>query len=187
MKETKGYLELIHKPYSKLLAKEIILAYEGNVTHQVMKSVTSVVEERMDDEDEGEAVQRKIYHVMVECLQNINRHAEAFHADNSDYPGRGALLVAKQENNYSVTTVNLIKRSVVNDLDAFLTKINPLSEGELNELYKTQLIEGKISSKGGAGLGFIDIRRKTRNDLHYEFVDHDEEKSFFIFKVTISR
>ncbi len=167
MKDTKGYLELIHKPYSKLLAREIILAYEGNVTHQVMKSVTSVVEERLDDEEEGESVQRKVYHIMVECLQNINRHAEAFNNDNTDYPGRGALMVAKQKDDYTVTTVNLIKKSLVKDLDIFLDKINPLSEDKLNDLYKTHLSEGKISSKGGAGLGFIDIRRKTGNKLEY--------------------
>lgn len=187
MKDTLGYLELIHKPYSQLLAIEIILAYEGNVTHQVMKAVTSVVEERLDDEEEGEAIQRKVYHIMVECLQNINRHAEAFNNDNTDYPGRGALLVTKQEDVYTVTTVNLIKKSLVSDLDNFLEKINPLSEKELNELYKTQLAEGKISLKGGAGLGFIDIRRKTGNNLKYQFVDHDDENSFFIFKVIITR
>lgn len=187
MKETKGYLELIHKPYSQLLAKEIILAYEGNVTHQVMKALTSVVEERLDDEDEGEAIQRKIYHVMVECLQNINRHAEAFNTEDSDIPGRGAMLVAKQKNDYSVTTVNLIRKSMVSDLNKFLDRINPIAGEELNELYKTQLTEGKISSKGGAGLGFIDIRRKTKNLLQYEFVAHDEENAFFIFKVIISR
>jgi hypothetical protein len=187
MKDTKGYLELIHKPYSQLLAKEIILAYEGNVTHQVMKAVTSVVEERLDDEDEGEATQRKVYHIMVECLQNINRHAEAFNNDNTDYPGRGAMLVTKQDEDYTVTTVNLIKKSLVTDLKNFLDKINPLSDQELNDLYKTQLIEGKINSKGGAGLGFIDIRRKTGNMLEYQFVDHDEENSFFIFKVIITR
>ena len=187
MKDTKGYLELIHRPYSQLLANEIILAFEGNISHQVMKAVTSVVEDRLDDEDEGEAVQRKVYHIMVECLQNINRHAEAFNNDNTDYPGRGALLVTKQDDDYTVTTVNLIKKPLVSDLNKFLDRINPLGEQELNDLYKTQLSEGKISSKGGAGLGFIDIRRKTGNNLKYQFVDHDEENSFFIFKVIISR
>lgn len=187
MKDSKGYLELIHKPYSQLLAKEIILAYEGNVTHQVMKAVTSVVEERLDDENEGEAIQRKVYHIMVECLQNINRHAEAFNTNATDFPGRGALLVAKQKADYTVTTVNMIKKTLVTDLKKFLDRIDPLGEEDLNDLYKSQLTEGKISSKGGAGLGFIDIRRKTGNNLQYQFVDHDDENSFFIFKVIISR
>lgn len=187
MKESKGYLELIHKPYSQLLAKEIIIAFEGNVTHQVMKAVTSVVEEKLDDEDEGEAVQRKVYHIMVECLQNINRHAEGFNNVNNDYPGRGALLVTAKKDSYTVTTVNLVQNSQASFLKEFIDKINPLSEKELNEMYKNQLTEGKISLKGGAGLGFIDIRRKTGNHLEFQFVKHDDGSSFFIFKVIISR
>ncbi len=187
MKESKGYLELIHKPYSQLLAKEIIIAFEGNVTHQVMKAVTSVVEEKLDDENEGEAIQRKVYHIMVECLQNINRHAEGYSTASNDYPGRGAMLVTVKENSYTVTTVNIVHNSQATFLKDFIEKINPLSEEELNDMYKNQLTEGNISNKGGAGLGFIDIRRKTGNNLECEFVKHDEEKSFFIFKVIISR
>ncbi len=187
MKESKGYLELIHKPYSQLLAKEIIIAFEGNVTHQVMKAVTSVVEEKLEDENEGETIQRKVYHIMVECLQNINRHAEGFSIVNNDYPGRGALLVTVKESNYTVTTVNIVHNTQATFLKNFIEQINPLSEEELNDMYKTQLTEGHISSKGGAGLGFIDIRRKTGNYLECQFVKLDEERTFFIFKAIISR
>ena len=187
MKESKGYLELIHKPYSQLLAKEIIIAFEGNVTHQVMKAVTSVVEEKLDEENESEAIQRTVYHIMVECLQNINHHAEGSDITKNDYPGRGAMLVTVKDDNYTVTTVNIVYNTQATFLKNFIGKINPLNEEELNDMYKNQLADGKISSKGGAGLGFIDIRRKTKNNVEFEFVKHDEEKSFFIFKAKISR
>lgn len=187
MIDSKGYLELIHKPYSQLLAKEIIIAYEGNVTHHVMKAITSVVEEKLEDEEEDESVQRKVYHIMVECLQNINRHAEAIYANKDDYPGRGAILVTKKDKHYAVKTVNLIRIKRAQKLDAFLNMINPLPVDELNDLYKGQLSKGHLSSKGGAGLGFIDIRRKTEAKFEYEFIDNDEETAFFIFKVIIPR
>jgi len=47
--------------------------------------------------------------------------------------------------------------------------------------------DGILSPQGGAGLGFIDIRRKTGNPLDYSFVKIDEETSFFIFTSTITR
>ena len=187
MKDSKGYLELIHKPYSQLLAKEIIIAFEGNVTHQVMKAVTSVVEDKLDEDDEGEAIQRKVYHIMVECLQNINRHAVPFYSTENDYPGRGAILVTKKDDYYAVKTVNLIKIKHAKELESFLNLINPLPEDALNEMYKSQLTTGHLSDKGGAGLGFIDIRRKVGSKFEFEFVEHDGETSFFVFKVIISR
>ena len=57
----------------------------------------------------------------------------------------------------------------------------------LDDMYKKQLREGILSPKGGAGLGFIDIRRKTGNHLDYSFVKIDKETSFFIFTSTITR
>lgn len=189
MNDIKGYLNLIEDYYKKLLAREIILAYDGDVTHQVMKVFASMVEEKLESEHEKEPVRRKLYHIMVECLQNINRHAEAFYFDDDDehYPGRGALLVSRSENFYHVITANVIRTSQVKELEQFLEKINHLSSGELNELYKDQLMEGSLSSKGGAGLGFIDIRRKTANEMEFSFQEADEDISYFLFNVKITR
>ncbi len=189
MDNIKGYFGLINEQYSQLLAKEIIIAYDGGVTHQVMKAFTSLVEEKLEAEMENETVRRRVYHIMVECLQNINRHAEALYPDDSGehYPGRGALMVSKSKGYYRVITANVIRKTHVDELRSFLEKINDLSEDELNELYKQQLMEGKLSSKGGAGLGFIDIRRKTANKLEFVFIDNNQDTSFFLFNVIISR
>ena len=188
MNHVKGYFSLISEHIDQLPAKEIILAYEGELTHQVMKAFTQLVHERLEGENEDKSVRRLLCHVLVECLQNINRHAEIESTHNvNNIPGRGALLIFKTENQYSVVTANLISKNQVEHLKNLLEEINPLSEMELNQKYKLQLMEGKLSSKGGAGLGFIDIRRKTENRLEFKFIDKNEEISTFLFNVLISR
>ena len=188
MENTKGYFSLINEHYSHLLSKEIILAYDGDVTHQVMKAFTQLVEGKLEGENENITIRRHLYHVLVECLQNINRHAEVFCSDTSNYnPGRGALLVSKSENHYRVITANLISEPNAEIMKIFLEEINLLSVEELNEKYKQQLKEGKLSSKGGAGLGYIDIRRKTENKLEFHFIKNDDNTSFFLLNVIISR
>ena len=52
-------------------------------------------------------------------------------------------------------------------------------------MYKKQLREGTLSEKQGAGLGLIDIARKSTSKLHYQFIPLDEGHSFFILKVEI--
>ena len=189
MDNIKGYFRLINEHYSQLLAKEVIIAYDGDVTHQVMKAFTSLVEEKLESEMEDETIRRRLYHILVECLQNINRHAEVFYPEDGKdhYPGRGALLVSKTSDYYRVITANIMRVEQIPDLKSFLDKINILQDEELNELYKQQLKEGKLSAKGGAGLGFIDIRRKTGNKVEYLFIENDAETSFFMFNVIITR
>jgi hypothetical protein len=86
----------------------------------------------------------------------------AFHNDvqPDSQLNRGILLVIKNENEYKITTGNVIESDHINELNESLSKINTLNKVELDKLYKTQLKEGELSKKGGAGLGFIDIKRK---------------------------
>lgn len=184
--ESKGFINYIYERYKTLNIKDITLVYEGQITHQVMKALTSLVEEQLDDL-EDDKVLRRVYHVMVESLRNINRHAEAYEYRGHPYPGMGLVLVAKNRERFQVSTGNIIENSHVEDLSMFLGKLNNLDVDSLDDLYKKQMREGILSPEGGAGLGFIDIKRKTGNPLDYSFVKIDEETSFFIFTSTISR
>lgn len=189
MHQLKGYFGIITEQYSHLLAREIIIAYDGDVTHQIMKAFTSLIEEKLESERENEGIIRKLYHLLVECLQNINRHAEGLFEEGaeSDFPGRGALLVSRTKQHYRIITANIIRKDRVPELKIFLEKINELTHEELIEMYKEKLMEGKLSAKGGAGLGFIDIKRKAGNKLEFMFIENDEETSYFLFNVKISR
>lgn len=184
--DSKGFLNYIYDRYSTLKIKDITLLFEGQITHQVMKALTSLVEEQLDDVVEDKVL-RRIYHVMVESLQNINRHAEAYHHRGSPYPGMGLVLVAKNKERFQVTTGNIVEKAHAEEIALFLGKLNSMDKDALDDLYKKQLRDGVMSPKGGAGLGFIDIRRKTRNHLDYSFVKIDEETTFFIFTSIISR
>ena len=53
-------------------------------------------------------------------------------------------------------------------------------------MYRKQIREGKLSDKGGAGLGLIDIARKIGEPLNYQFLQLDEANYFFILKVEIN-
>lgn len=184
--ESKGFINYIYERYKDLCIKDITLVFEGQITHQVMKALTGLAEEQLD-EVEDDKVLRRVYHVMVESLQNINRHAEAYEYRGHPYPGVGLVLVAKNKERFQVTTGNIVENGHAEEIALFLGKLNNLDQDALDDLYKKQLREGIVSPKGGAGLGFIDIRRKTGNHLDYSFVKIDKETSFFIFTSTISR
>ena len=183
---SKGFINYIFDRYSHLKVKDISLVFEGQITHQVMKALTGLVEEQLD-EVEDDRVLRRVYHVMVESLQNINRHAESYEYRGHPYPGVGLVLVAKNKERFQVTTGNIVETGHVEELSMFLGKLNNMDPDGLDDLYKKQMRESLLSPKGGAGLGFIDIRRKTGNPLDYSFVSIDEETSFFIFTSTIYR
>jgi len=183
----KGFLEFVYDFYRSMKAHEITLVYEGEITHQITKAFTSLTESNMAKESESNLVQKKVFHVMVECLQNISKHADTFGSDDFLFAGRGIFMVSKSKNDYHVTTGNVIENTKIDELTSMLENINQLDKDGLKQLYKTQMKEGRLSDKGGAGLGFIDIARKTGNKLDFHFLPIDEASSFFLLTSSISR
>jgi hypothetical protein len=186
-KDVRGFLEFVYEFYKSMKEHEITLVYEGEITHQITKAFTSLTESNMAKEEESNLVQKKVFHVMVECLQNISKHADDYGANDYLFSGRGIFLVSKGKDEYSVTTGNAIEHTRMPELKRMLEQVNSLDKDELTELYKKQIKEGRLSEKGGAGLGFIDIKRKTGRNLEYHFLPINDVSSFFLLTSTISR
>ncbi|MBE6340840.1 MAG: SiaB family protein kinase [Bacteroidales bacterium] len=183
---SKDFLEFAYELYHTMQANEINLVYEGVVTQEITKTFTALTEKNMVKNEESNQVQRKVFNVMVECLQNISKHADAM-TENADEERRGIVLVSHGENFYNVITGNVIKKEKRDRLEKSLEHINSLDKEGLSALYKQQIKEGKLSEKGGAGLGFIDIAKKSGNKIEYQFKELTDDRFFFIVITTISR
>lgn len=186
-KINKGFLEFVYDFYQGIRTHEITLAYEGEMNHQLMKVFTGIALGRMSEEEEQQQVQKKVYHVMIECLQNIAKHAFRTNRETQSDLNHGILIISKNSHNYLITTGNIIEIDRTEYLNDLLEKINSLNKVELDELYKSQLKKGRLSDKGGAGLGFIDIKRKTGQNLEFHFLPVSKSHSFFLFTSSIIR
>jgi hypothetical protein len=63
-----------------------------------------------------------------------------------------------------------------------------LNADELKDLYKQARLNSRISDVGGAGLGFIDVARKTENKLDFGFYDIDSANyKYFTLKTQINK
>lgn len=125
---------------------------------------------------------RKLFHVTTECMQNIRKHAEPFRHDKHGQQ-EPALLVNREGDVYQVISCNGVTNSRVALLTDRLERINSLNRKELNDWYRHIL---KTSpSSGGAGLGLIDIARRSGEKLLFEFTRGGENFCFFILKVTL--
>ncbi|MBU0765277.1 MAG: SiaB family protein kinase [Bacteroidetes bacterium] len=180
-------LEFVFEICRNMNLNEISLVYEGQITHQLIKAFTSLTETNMEKAGESNAVQRKVFHVMVEGLQNISKHADAIDKLSHASEGRGIFMICKSDDKYNVITGNLIENEKIPRLKVSIEMINVMTSAELKETYKKQIGEGSLSERGGAGLGLIDIVRKTGHPLAYHFIRIDDLYSLFILISTVAR
>jgi hypothetical protein len=82
---------------------------------------------------------------------------------------------------------NPVQKTNVPKLQKSLDHINGLDKDGLKELYKEIIKNTTISDKGGAGLGFVDMARKSGGKLEFEFPEMNSDYCFFCLKVNVPR
>ena len=173
--------------YDKMERNNILLSFKGDITSELLNSILQIMENKMDNMQEEPKMKKKVYNVLVECLQNLYHHMDDV-ADAAGDVNRSAIfMIGKVSNAYTITTGNYILSENVNGLRGRLDEVNALSKEELKEYYKKVLNNGEMSLKGGGGLGMIDIARKTGEKLEYNFLEIDNKVSFFTLNIKINQ
>jgi hypothetical protein len=147
-----------------------------------------MAERNMDSYGEQSNIKRKVFNVMVECLQNICKHSETADEEMRAAEANNAIfMIGKHENEYVITSGNAIASDKVPEIVEKLDRINSLDREGLKDLYKNIIKNGQLSDKGGAGLGFVDMARKSGRKLRFDFEQINESFTFFSLKTTIPR
>jgi hypothetical protein len=157
------------------------------MTADLLTTILQIMETKMDRSAEDPKIKKKVFNVLVECLQNLFHHIDEDIDDKStEFNERNSLfMIAKANTCYTITTGNYMKTSEVALLQDKLDLINSLSKEELKDFYKQVLNEGTMSVKGTAGLGMIDIARKSGQKLEYCFNPINDGLTFFSLSVKI--
>ena len=164
-----------------------MLSFKGEVTSDLLTSILQIMESKMESLAESPKIKKKVYNILVECLQNLYHHL-----DDDDFKTKvneksALFMIKKEDGEYSIMTGNFIANGNVGLMTARLDKINGMDKVELKDYYKSVLNNGEMSAKGGGGLGMIDIARKSGKKLDYIFNKIDDEYSFFSLKIKVAQ
>lgn len=183
-------IEICQERYDKLVSLHvdegegnIYASHIGEFTQDYVNSVSAELEERMFEDGEKKGVVKKVFSIIVEGLQNIRIHGEE---DGNGYQS-SYFLVFKDEESFVIYLGNLIPSKIEEDIKRRVDTVNDLDRAELKELYMSVLTNGVISSKGGAGLGYITMSMKSGNPLACNFEKVNSELSLYDLKIKVNR
>ncbi len=151
--------------------------YRGIFNQQITDSILALTETNLQNEEQSSKMKKRVYAIMVEGLQNVTRHQNEKKIIDND--NLGLFVIKRTEERYYITTGNSTEKTSIPIISKLIKKINSLDKDELKVYYKQVLNEGKLSNKGGAGLGLIDMARKSGNKLSYRFIDIDDINTYF--------
>lgn len=173
-------MDLTRRIRDKMMKERLMFVYRGVVTNENSVPLLMLLEKEMENSEFGFVGRKRLFMFVLESLQNVSRHStQNQHADMS------LVVYSKTDNGYTVTTGNVLPSASINNLKVKLDEINNLESKEIRNVYRQMLSTAEFSNKGGAGLGLIEMAKKTGNKLDYDFVPIDSEYSYFILSKTV--
>ncbi|MCB0762946.1 MAG: SiaB family protein kinase [Flavobacteriales bacterium] len=161
---------------------QLSLSYRGPFVDELTARIVDISENTIADNLGLPRINRKVSFLLVECFQNIIKHGESNDADH--LKDEGMFNFKNVGNAYIINSINFVRNDHVPQLTEMVERINSLNKDELKELYKQQLQENELSDKGGAGLGLIEMARKSGQKIVYRFEEQGNGYSHFYQQVT---
>ncbi|MDR3094944.1 MAG: SiaB family protein kinase [Bacteroidales bacterium] len=177
----------INQLYVSVCGSDTFFTFRGEITSERINAILEDIEAKLANISSEVRMQKKVYNILVECLQNLYHHADTVPVDLIEQLGNnyGMVVLKKLDKGFSLKVGNFVVNDKVKFLSEKIEKLNSLSAEALKEMYKFILTYQKLSPKGGGGLGLIDIARKSNHHLKYYFYPYDDTYSFYELDIII--
>lgn len=171
-----------------LTKRETILDYSGLLSYDKISDILNQLKIKTRSYNFDLAVYKKLLSASIEILENIYKYHEYFEdrieENNSLIP---IFKIESSTTDFYLIAGNPILHDDKEKLKERIDNINKLDRQELRMLYKSTITNGQFSSKGGAGLGFIELAKMSPEKIIYSFNEIDKEFSYFLLEIKISK
>jgi len=177
--------------YQDLKAKNILLCYCGPIAQASIEGVGGTLRRNLELEDASNTVAMAVFSIFIEQVQNVlNYSADKLNkgAEDENELRVGVVVIGHEGNEgYFVYCGNRIYNSDIPRMREHLELVRSLNKDELKTLYKERRRMEREPGSKGAGLGLIEMARKSQLPLEYSFTPVDDLLSFFSIKVVVGR
>jgi len=175
------------KIFNDLHKDDLCFIYSGSISDTITHKMIELTQFNIDSAGNFVKLKNKISFLMAECYQNVVRHGKTTEEGSASISDKSsAFFVRSVGNLFFITSVNSVKNEDINVIKEKLDSVNSLAPDDLKALQKQVLAKGKFSEKGGAGLGIIEMARKTGRKIKYDFKNLDDENSLFYLQLELS-
>ena len=157
----------------------ILLSFNGPISRSLIEEIGNALRNYLQAENALPAAAMDVFSIYIEMTQNIRHYAQNHGYD--DIESAATVVVARDaENRYLVQAGNLVEPADGAALLARVEELAGMDKAQLKAAYKTQLRQPReAGASSGAGLGLIDVARKSSLPLKAALSKTDGQRAFF--------
>lgn len=186
--------EKMNSMVKELSESGVVISFNGSFTQNIIEdigeAIKKYIEKDMSGQEDNESVSYNVFSIYIEQSQNIKNYIQKKVERESDAEFFKAafesiVVIGKEESGYYICSGNVLSNEDRERLKESIDHINSLDKSELKKFYKERLRSGSADGFG-AGLGLIEMARRSSRKLEYMFIERDERYSFFTLKAVVS-
>ena len=165
----------------------VFFTFNGPMSHEFLVQIGSLLRQKLSLDAVQKETLLKVFALVVEQAQNIIFYSSEVHETKGDIAGDvgiGVITMGVEQGHYFILCGNKIRNDQVAALRNRLQVLKNMTAEELKAHYKERRRADAHEGSKGAGLGFIEMARKSSSAIEFDFRKLDELNSYFTIKAT---
>jgi hypothetical protein len=173
----------LYQQYLQTKDHRILLSFKGAISQEVVTEFGSMIRSSLS----AETNTKKIFAVFIELAQNIVRYSVEQEMGPYGNSGVGIIILREKKDFFYLSSGNLVNTESVKKVKERCDVVNAMNKEELKAFYQDKIRKPPEEGSKGAGIGLIDIARKSDDSLKCEIAPVDEGNSFLTLTVTFKK
>ena len=162
----------------------ILLCFNGPTSRSLIEEIGNALKIYLHADNAQPSAVMDVFSVYVEMTQNIRHYAES--SDYNDLDSSATILVARNDDGrYVIQAGNLVEKQTGDALMFRIDALAKMNKDQLKAAYKSQLRQPRDENNTGAGLGLIDMSRRSFSPLSASLTPVSECRCFFSLRAII--
>lgn len=163
----------------------ILLCFNGPISRSLIEEIGNALRNYLQADNVQPSAAMDVFGVYVEMTQNI-RHYAAAHGYGEAESAATVVVARDEEGRYAVQAGNLVENADGQALLARIGELAALDKTALKATYKAQLRQPRAEgATSGAGLGLIEMARRSVVPLSASLSPVSETRAFFSLRAVI--
>jgi len=162
----------------------ILMCFNGPFSHSIIEEMGTAIRNHLAAENITRMAVQDVFAVYIEMTQNVRNYLSS-HNIRTDDIGSATVLISRQGERYAVSSGNVMLKEDVAALLARIERINACTPDELKKEIRRQLRSSTAEPGKGAGIGLMEMAKRSPAKLEYAVRDIDGRFAFFTLKTLV--
>ncbi|MDD5286574.1 MAG: SiaB family protein kinase [Desulfuromonadaceae bacterium] len=156
----------------------IMMCFNGPFSHSIIEEIGIALRNHLAAEEIAKAAVLDVFAVYIELAQNVRNYLALREITQSE-ANSSIITIAHWGDGYTVASGNFILNSDADTLCTRIEEINNLTPEERKRQYREQMRREPAPSALGAGLGFLEIAKRSSAKMVCSVRKIDDIYGFF--------